>query len=205
MKRILSLLTAAFVVLITITSCNKNEEIFDSNAQYELEKPIIEAYVKKNYPDAKFDEKSGIWYEIIKATDNQTYEYTIKDSLNQKFIFSEGLINYTGKLVSNGSIFDKTKDPEVGTELPIALNLTTGQGSVIPAWFYGFYPKKFIINGEELTLGIIFEKGAQAGDKFRIITPSYLAYGNRANGAIPANSPLDFEIEVIKMKDYKIK
>ena len=35
------------------------------------------------------------------------------------------------------------------------------------------------------------------GGKIRILIPSYKAYGATGNGAIPANTPLDFEIELV--------
>ncbi|WP_442800865.1 FKBP-type peptidyl-prolyl cis-trans isomerase [Sphingobacterium sp. UT-1RO-CII-1] len=49
----------------------------------------------------------------------------------------------------------------------------------------------------------MFEQGAQVGSHFRIITPSIYAYGRSSNGKIPANSPLEFDIKVLKMENYK--
>lgn len=208
MKKILTSISIVFTLglILLISSCNKDKETFDPLAQLELEKPVIEAYVKKNYPNAVQHEKSGIWYEVIQVSEEVTYEYPLKDTLNQKWIWTQGIINYKGKLISNGAVFDQTKDPSVGTELPLYMSLTSGQGSVINAWLMAFYPKKYMNGLQELNLGMIFEKGAQKGTKFRIITPSYYAYGNRDDiGQIPANSPLDFEIEVLKLEDFDPK
>ncbi|TDQ75745.1 FKBP-type peptidyl-prolyl cis-trans isomerase [Sphingobacterium yanglingense] len=202
MKKALAYISFMISLLVLVSSCNKNQETFDPVAQLEVEKPIIEAYVKKNYPNAVQHETTGIWYEVMESPEEANYKYPLKDTLNQKWIWTEGTINYKGKLISNGTIFDQTKDPAVGTELPLYMSLTSGQGSVITAWLMAFYPKKVTVESKEINLGMIFEKGAQEGAKFRIITPSYYAYGNRAAGSIPANSPLEFEIEVLKLRDF---
>lgn len=204
-KKSATYISLAFSFLLLISSCVKNGENFDPIAQLEIEKPLTEAYAKKNYPNAVQHEDTGIWYEIITQPAEATYEYPLKDTLNQKWIWTEGLISYTGKLISNGAIFDQTKEPSIGTELPLYMSLNTGQGSVISAWLMAFYPKKYMNGTQEINLGMIFEKGAQVGSKFRIITPSYYAYGNRSTGTIPANSPLEFEIEVIKLQDLVLK
>ena len=38
------------------------------------------------------------------------------------------------------------------------------------------------------------------GGKIRLLLPSFYGYGNRANGPIPANSVLDFDVEVVDVK-----
>jgi FKBP-type peptidyl-prolyl cis-trans isomerase FkpA len=73
---------------------------------------------------------------------------------------------YTGRLL-NGTVFDSSTD---GT-------FTTSLGSVIPGW-QKVVPK--------------LKKGGQ----MRMFIPSGLGYGTAATGSIPANSVLDFDIQV---------
>jgi FKBP-type peptidyl-prolyl cis-trans isomerase len=82
--------------------------------------------------------------------------------------------HYVGKL-TNGQVFDSSRDR--GT--PISFMLGTGQ--VIKGWDEGL-------------------KGMRVGGK-RILTisPEY-GYGNHAVGAIPANSTLVFEVELLGVK-----
>ncbi|MBY0245377.1 MAG: FKBP-type peptidyl-prolyl cis-trans isomerase [Sphingobacteriaceae bacterium] len=70
----------------------------------------------------------------------------------------------------NGSVFDKSSS---ATTFPL--------GSLIYGWQVG--------------IPLI-----QKGGRVRLIIPSNLAYGNRATGGIPANSVLDFTIELINTK-----
>ncbi|WP_052732224.1 FKBP-type peptidyl-prolyl cis-trans isomerase [Hymenobacter terrenus] len=64
-------------------------------------------------------------------------------------------------------------------------------------------PITFVVGAGRLIPG--FEEGISLmhiGDKAELLLPSALAYGNStANGAIPANSPLRFEVEVV---DYTV-
>ncbi|WP_169305565.1 FKBP-type peptidyl-prolyl cis-trans isomerase [Sphingobacterium alkalisoli] len=205
MKNLFKLLFAFTITAATFTSCVDDKEIFDPEAQLALEKPIIESYVEQHYPNAQQYENSGLWYEIIEPGEPASYEYDIKDTLNQKWIFAEGIINYKGKLVADGTVFDQTKDITKGDTIPVYMSLNTGQASVITAWIYAFSPKTLIVDEKNIDLGIIFTNGAQNGAKFRIITPSQYAYGNSTQGKIPANSPLDFEVEVLKMRDFDPK
>jgi FKBP-type peptidyl-prolyl cis-trans isomerase FkpA len=77
-------------------------------------------------------------------------------------------VNYNGRLL-NGTSFDST-----------AVN----------------QPKQFLLGnmiaGWQIGLPLI-----QKGGKIRLLIPSYYGYGNRANGPIPANSVLDFTIELV--------
>lgn len=202
MKQLFKAFFALAVGAITLTSCNKEGESFDPYQQLELEKAQIKEYVQKNYPNATQYEDSGLWFEIIEPGETNSYTYKVSEVSGQKIIDSKATVKYRGKLVSNGTVFDQTEEGK-NVDLRIALDLNSGQGSVIQAWILSFLPKTIKINDKDEKIGILFQNGAQTGSKFRIISPSLYAYGNYVQGKIPANSPLDFYVEVIKMEDYK--
>lgn len=79
-------------------------------------------------------------------------------------------VKYTGRLL-NGVVFDESK------EETIEFNL----GQVIIGWQIGM-------------------QLIQEGGKIRLIIPSGYAYGPSAYGKVPANSILDFDIELIDIK-----
>ncbi len=79
-------------------------------------------------------------------------------------------VHYTGKL-PDGTVFDSSVQRGQPAEFPV-----TG---VIPGWV------------EALTM-------MPVGSKWRLVIPSELAYGERGAGAaIPPNTPLDFEVELL--------
>jgi FKBP-type peptidyl-prolyl cis-trans isomerase FkpA len=77
-------------------------------------------------------------------------------------------VNYVGKLL-NGTSFDSTA---VGSPMVRAL------GDLIPGFQFGVTK-------------------IQKGGKVRVLIPSYYGYGNQPLGPIPANSVLDFTIELL--------
>ena len=86
-------------------------------------------------------------------------------------------VEYTGWLASThqkfDSSFDRGAQPFDVTPL--------GQAQVIPGWNEGLM-------------------GMQAGGTRRLIIPPALGYGSQANGPIPANSTLIFDITVLAVK-----
>ena len=81
-------------------------------------------------------------------------------------------VRYTGKL-SNGTAFDSNADgikPEFSFQL--------GAGRVIKGWDTGLL-------------------GVDVGDVVLLSIPADQAYGANATGSIPANSPLNFQVEVL--------
>jgi foldase protein PrsA len=84
-------------------------------------------------------------------------------------------VHYTGSL-DDGTVFDSSV--ERGTPY----SFTVGAGTVIPGW-------------EEGLLGM------KVGGKRTLVIPAALAYGATANGDIPANSVLHFDIELISIND----
>ncbi|RRB04504.1 FKBP-type peptidyl-prolyl cis-trans isomerase [Larkinella rosea] len=87
-------------------------------------------------------------------------------------------VKYTGKLM-NGKVFDSSdKNPQTqaGIDFPL------GQGAVIPGWDEGVRQLK-------------------KGGKGTLIIPSGLAYGvEGAPGAIPPNSVIMFDVELVDIK-----
>lgn len=82
--------------------------------------------------------------------------------------------HYTGALVSNETIFQSSHD--------FGDPVTFGLDQVIEGW----------------TVGV---PGMKVGGKRRLIIPSAMAYGSsRASAAIPPNSDLIFDIELIAIK-----
>jgi len=86
-------------------------------------------------------------------------------------------VHYTGTL-KDGTKFDSSVD----RKQPFTFNL--GKGEVIRGWDQGVV-------------------GMKIGGKRKLSIPPELAYGSNAVGAIPANSTLLFEIELIDVKDAK--
>jgi peptidylprolyl isomerase len=83
-------------------------------------------------------------------------------------------VNYTGTLV-NGTKFDSSLDH--GTPFTFVI----GTGSVIKGWDEGVATMK-------------------VGGKRLLYVPAALGYGSRANGPIPANSDLIFEVELLSVQ-----
>lgn len=80
------------------------------------------------------------------------------------------LVYYTGKL-PNGTVFDSN----VGGRL---FRFVLGSGEVIRGWDIGML-------------------GMQVGEKRQLTIPPDLGYGHTVHGSIPANSTLDFTVELV--------
>jgi FKBP-type peptidyl-prolyl cis-trans isomerase len=87
-------------------------------------------------------------------------------------------VNYTGKLL-DGKAFDSNVDPNFHHVEPFSTVI--GQGKVIPGWDEGMMTMK-------------------VGGKRRMMIPAPLAYGPRSVGEIPPNSPLIFDVELVKVQ-----
>ncbi len=83
-------------------------------------------------------------------------------------------VHYTGTL-KDGTKFDSSVDRKE----PFTFSL--GAGQVIKGWEQGI-------------------QGMKVGGKRKLTIPPDLAYGNNAVGAIPANSVLIFEVELLDVK-----
>lgn len=84
-------------------------------------------------------------------------------------------VNYTGTL-DNGVVFDSNVDPKFNHVM--AFDFTLGKGQVIKGWDQGVL-------------------GMKKGEKRRLVIPASLAYGSSAVGAIPPNSTLTFDVEML--------
>ena len=84
-------------------------------------------------------------------------------------------VQYTGTL-TDGKKFDSSYD----RKQPFTFKI--GSGEVIKGWDQGV-------------------TGLKEGGKRKLTIPPELGYGNQANGAIPANSTLLFEIELLSVND----
>lgn len=83
-------------------------------------------------------------------------------------------VHYTG-ILTDGTKFDSSKDR--GTPF----SFTLGASEVIKGWDEGVL-------------------GMKVGGKRKLTVPPGLAYGNQAMGAIPPNSILIFDIELLKVE-----
>src|SRR5437016_11256186 len=87
-------------------------------------------------------------------------------------------VHYTGWLYVNGKRGSKF-DSSLDRNMPFDFKL--GERQVIPGWDEGV-------------------EGMKVGGKRELIIPPDLAYGAKAvGGVIPANSTLDFEVELLKV------
>lgn len=144
-------------------SCSVNTDTFNEVTQYTNDTTAISSYLKQNKISAS-KMSQGIWFSIDSSATG--IRPVFNDSVS---------VNYTMKLLSSGTVVDKTTSP-----LTMTLN----------NW----------INGIQLAMPQF-----QQGTKGRMFIPSYYGYGNTGNGSVPANTNLLFEFKVVKVYDYQLK
>ena len=133
----------------------------DSTSQAAAEEAYIQQFIKENKTDAVYKHE-GIYYTMLKEGTGKQVKLT--DTVT---------VFYKGYLLSDGSVFDQTKDK--------------------PATF----PLNRLIKGWQIGVPL-----CKAGGKIKIVIPSGIAYSIRTRAAkIPPNSILVFEVEVVAAKE----
>jgi FKBP-type peptidyl-prolyl cis-trans isomerase FkpA len=132
----------------------------DSTAQAAADDATIQQLIKENKTDAVKPHES-IYYTILKEGTGKQVKVT--DTVT---------VFYKGSLLSDGSIFDQTKEKSAT------------------------FPLNRLIKGWQIGVPLL-----KVGGKIKIIIPSGIAYGIRTRAAkIPPNSILVFEVEVLDVK-----
>lgn len=132
----------------------------DSVAQHQTEIRLIDDAIASGKTDAKQNEQ-GVYYTMMKEGTGR--QVSLNDTVT---------VFYKGSLLSDGSVFDQTKEK--------------------PATF----PLKRLIKGWQIGV-----PHCKVGGKIKLVIPSDLAYSIRTRAAkIPPNSILVFEIEVLDAK-----
>lgn len=194
MKKI-NFLIIALIAGVAFSGCLKDNDFepYDAQKYLSLEKPILKEYVEKTpeLEGAVLDAETGIWYKLIseglqdkESPDYYTYNFNSANDIEAPDI----QVNYDGKLVATGTSFQK-KDK-------VDLSL----GGVLGGWQVAFLPKELKDKNGKVVKAGLTELGLQKGSKIRIVMPSPYGYQNQTRAGIPANSPLDFYIEVLEVK-----
>jgi len=222
MKHLNKVLFLVLAAVIAFTSCSKsNNDDYEKYIKEEQRKDSIErARVKKliaeQAPGLKdyvmdaangwtkplIDTATGIWFELENAGNVDAYKYKLVASNNQLYIqYPKVEVHYTGNLL-NGTQFDATKaDTPAKFQLGYSVVNNMLIPNVIDAWHRAFLPQKITFGTQDYNTGGLTLKGLQPGSIIRIAAPSVYGYDATAKGSIPANSPLVFRIEVIKVED----
>lgn len=144
------------------SSCQKTEEFAIDNTDYSVEhKQIIEDYIRTN-------SLTGTRIDTLNMVIIVTQPGTGARPVRGQSVSA----TYTGRLVSNGNIFDSTTSRG---DQPFTFQI--GLGQVIEGWDIGF-------------------SRLNQGSKAILLIPSALGYKGRANGPIPSASVLRFDVEV---------
>lgn len=145
------------VGMLGLASCLDTPDTISFEDQLKKDIEAIDAYLATNNIDAVKDE-SGLRYII--TTQGAGVKPTLSSTIK---------VNYVGKLMTNGQIFDQSTTP-------VSFRLS----GLIIGWQIGF---QFLPAGSKATLYI----------------PSGLAYGPNAAGSIPPNSNLIFDVELLEV------
>lgn len=108
---------------------------------------------------------------VVTTASGLQYQVIKQGSGAQPTATSQVTVHYEGKLV-NGTVFDSS----IARKEPITFALN----QVIPGWTEGVQLMK-------------------EGSKYRLFIPAELGYGAQETGAIPPNSTLIFDVELIKV------
>jgi FKBP-type peptidyl-prolyl cis-trans isomerase len=174
MKKVALALFAAFSLFSCISSMEDEKIIFDRDLK------TIEKYVAENpITTVKefVDPALGIllqWQE----DSNSGIKVAVGDSVK---------VNYTGKLVNN-IVFDTS------------IESIAKQSSIYNAQ-RSYEPLSYVHGVGRVIVGFDYAVSSmQKGDKVRVLIPSFFGYGRNPTGAIPANSVLIFELELVDVK-----
>ena len=174
-SRQLSLLTL-LIGAFSMFACIDQDQTQDAN--FEREREAIEKYIQENpiVSVKEFTNTSEAFYMF--------WEVSTTPERNSLLARDTVRINYTGKTLDK-KVFD-TSIEQVAKDNNI----------FNPARNY--QPANFVLS--RLIQGFAFAVSMMhPGEKATVIFPSRLGYGAQANGSIPANSPLIFELELIKV------
>lgn len=161
------------IATLGFSACKK--ETVDYEAIYkEQQAKALEQYGKDTVIINKFIADNNI--PAVKDTVFDVYYQIIEPGTGTKPNDNSPIkVLYKGSLL-NGSVFDTTQ--KGGKNEPVTFDALRG---LIAGWRIGL-PK------------------IKTGGKIRLIIPSGYGYGAQANQGIPANSILDFEIELLEIQ-----
>ncbi|TBU86695.1 FKBP-type peptidyl-prolyl cis-trans isomerase [Phytopseudomonas dryadis] len=154
----------------------KDEELIEAFAF--LQKRAEERMTAMNEESAKagqkFLEENGKRDGVTTTASGLQYEVIKKADGPQPTADDVVTVHYEGKL-TDGTVFDSSVERGSPIDLPV--------GGVIPGW----------VEGLQLM---------HVGEKYKLYIPSELAYGAQSpSPAIPANSVLVFDLELLAIKD----
>ena len=176
-QRIVSLILAILFLVSSVGAVAYYVLAANDNPQAEQQKAIEEAI--KQQQDQQINQKEG----KLEGTKLANYQpvtsvptlvtQDIKEGTGA--VVKEGetvTVNYTGALAKDGTIFQSSLD--------LGQPVSFGLDQVIKGWTQGI-------------------PGMKVGGTRRLIIPASLAYGAQAQGGIPANSDLVFDVDLIKI------
>ena len=142
------------------------KDLASKKQQLDIDNKIIQDYLLKNNIKA---EKTK-WGTYVAITTEGTGE-----KLNMNDV---AIVNYTGRTLDSGKVFDSNLDPQFKHAAPLEVSLAE-LGTVILGWYDAL-------------------KQLKKGSKATVYIPSSLAYGeNGKGGDIKPNANLIFDMEVI--------
>ncbi|MCH7410129.1 FKBP-type peptidyl-prolyl cis-trans isomerase [Belliella sp. DSM 111904] len=174
-------LSLPVIAIMLFFSCISEQENY--SIRLEQDKEAIEAYLEENPIDHvhKYEDVNNGVYIFWKEKMNGDEEYVFGDTL---------FIDYTGRLL-NDKVFDSTND-----SIARAHQVHNPQRQ--------YKPWEFIVGRQSAIQGFIFALSKmQEGDDLVTIFPSLYGYGSQVNGNIPANSPLIFDIKLVRVGKFE--
>lgn len=154
----------------------KDEELIEAFAflQKRAEERMAAMNEESIKAGKKFLEDNGKREGVVTTESGLQYEVLKKAEGAQPKATDVVTVHYEGKL-TDGSVFDSSVERGSPIDLPV--------NGVIPGW----------VEGLQLM---------HVGEKYKLYIPSELAYGEQSpTPAIPANSVLVFELELLSIKD----
>lgn len=154
----------------------KDEELVEAFGflQKRAEERMLAVSEESAKAGKKFLEENGKKEGVTTTASGLQYEVLKKAEGAQPKATDVVTVHYEGKL-TDGSVFDSSVERGSPIDLPV--------NGVIPGW----------VEGLQLM---------HVGEKYKLYIPSELAYGEQSpSPAIPANSVLVFELELLAIKD----
>lgn len=179
MRKIMILMIAGLVTVL-FSSCEEDCENLRGECPEEQlaeDVQLIEQYLEDNNLTAERLTSYDLYYIIEEQGTGEEPENGQNIS-----------VNYVGKFL-DGKVFDTSiesvaRDADIYSENRTyePFSFTLGQRQVILGWDVGM-------------------KLVNEGGKAILILPSYMAYGPRGSGSIPANTVLLFEVELVSINE----